>query len=216
MSPSPAWYMHGCYTGSSTQYYNMPLESAREGCNDVTNTFDHRDPSHFLRVTIRHFYHLRAQFPTLNDGLSLEKLSKQTEMIKYPGSSGVETETGIWSVRRAPFAGVQDFGGGPSDIWLVYHNRNETTKYSFDCSSNDSAIISPFDSKTKVKNLLFPHDELTLIDGPKKLHLNGSEAFNGCVNELEFAPYEFRLYVPEARFIPPPPMVCYHWISRLS
>jgi alpha-1,3-glucan synthase len=206
MSPSPAWYMHGCYTGSSTQYFKMPLESARDGCKDVTNTYDHRDPSHPIRGIIRSLYHLRAQFPALNDGLLLDKLSKQTEMITYPGSSGVETETGLWSVRRAPFDGIQDFGG-PSDIWLVYHNRNETTKYSFDCSSNDSAIISPFDSGATVKNLIFPHDELKLMDGPKKLHINGSEQFNGCVKELEFAPFEFRLYVPTNRFVPPPPMV---------
>jgi alpha-1,3-glucan synthase len=206
MSPSPAWYMHGCYTGSSAQYFEMPLESARDGCKDVTNTYDHRDPSHPIRGIIRQLYHLRTQFPTLNDGLLLDNLSKQTEMIAYPGSSGVETETGLWSVRRAPFDGVQDFGG-PSDIWLVYHNRNETTKYSFDCSSNDSAIISPFDSGTTVKNLMFPHDELELVDGPKKLYLNSSEEFNGCVGELEFAPFEFRIYVPNDRFIPPPPMV---------
>jgi alpha-1,3-glucan synthase len=206
MSPSPAWYMHGCYKGDSTQYFEMPLDSARRGCEDITNTYDHRDPSHPIRGIIRSLYHLRAQFPTLNDGMTLDKLSKQTEMVKYPGSSGVETETGLWSVRRAPFDGVQDFGG-PSDIWLVYHNRNETTKYKFDCSSNDSAIISPFDSGATVKNLIFPHDELKLVDGPKKLHLNGSEAFNGCVKELEFAPFEFRLYVPNNRFVPPPPMV---------
>jgi alpha-1,3-glucan synthase len=206
MSPSPAWYMHGCYTGSSTQYYQMPLESAREGCKDVTNTYDHRNPSHPIRGIIRQLYHLRAQFPALNDGLSLDNLSKQTKMIVLPGSSGIETETGLWSVRRAPFDGIQNFGG-PSDIWLVYHNRNETTIYSFNCSSDSSAIISPFDSGTTVKNLMFPHDELRLVDGPKKLHLNGSEISNGCVQHLEFAPYEFRLYVPNSRFVPPPPMV---------
>lgn len=206
MSPSPAWYMHGCYTGSSTQYFQMPLESARNGCKDITQSYDHRDPSHPIRGIIRALYHLRAQFPALNDGMLLDKLSKQTKMISLPGSSDVETETGLWSVRRAPFPGMQDFGG-PSDIWLVYHNRNETTKYSFDCSSNDSAIISPFDSGTTVKNLLFPHDEQKLINGPKKLFLNGSQEFNGCVKELEFAPFEFRLYVPTNRFVPPPPMV---------
>jgi alpha-1,3-glucan synthase len=206
MSPSPAWYMHGCYTGSSTQYFQMPLESAREGCKNIKNTYDHRDPSHPIRGIIRQIYHLRSQFPALNDGLFLDKLSKQTEMIKLPGSSGVETETGLWSVRRAPFDKIQDFGG-PSDIWLVYHNRNETTKYKFDCSSNDSAIISPFDSGVTVKNLMFPHDEQFLIDGPKKMHLNGSQEFNGCIKEMEFAPFEFRLYVPTSRFIPPPPMV---------
>lgn len=198
--------MHGCYTGSSTQYFEMPLDSARDGCKDITNSYDHRDPSHPIRGIIRSLYHLRAQFPSLNDGLLLDNLSKQTDMITYPGSSGVETETGLWSVRRGPFDGVQNFGG-PSDIWMVYHNRNETTKYTFDCSSNDSAIISPFDSGSTVKNLIFPHDELKLMDGPKKLHLNGSEQFNGCVESLELAPFEFRLYVPTSRFVPPPAMV---------
>lgn len=206
MSPSPAWLMHGCYKGGSTQYYQMPFEAARTGCEEVANSWDHRDPAHPIRSIIRSLYRLREEFPVLNDGFYLDKLSNQTEMIQYPGSNQTQTETGLWSVRRAPFAKFQDVDA-MADIWLVYHNRNETTKYSFDCSSNDSAIISPFLSGTTVKNLVSPYEEIELIDGPKKLHLNGSKEFNGCVEEMEFAPYEFRVYAPTQSFPDPPPMI---------
>ena len=206
MSPSPAWYMHGCYVGSSTQYFDMPLEAAKTGCEDEKNTLDHRDPSHPIRGIYKSLFHLREHFPVLNDGLFLDQLSNQTDHIYLPGSNGTATETGIWSVVRAAYPGVQDLGDTPS-VWLVYHNRNVTTQYSFNCSSNDSAIISPFPTGTKVKNLIFPHDEMDLKDGPKKLFLNGSQELNGCTDSVELQPYEFRVYVPIESFVPPPPMI---------
>ena len=45
MSTATAWQTHGCYTLDSTQYYQMPWEAARTGCNDETVSYDHRDPS---------------------------------------------------------------------------------------------------------------------------------------------------------------------------
>ncbi|KAI1342006.1 alpha-1,3-glucan synthase [Xylariaceae sp. FL0016] len=206
MSSSPAWQMHGCYAGGSDQYYRMPLEAARTGCEDDTNSWDHRDPSNPLRNIIKAMYHMRREFPVLQDGLFLQQLSNQTVMIQYPGSDTTATETGLWSVMRSAFPGVQDLGDSTS-IWLVYHNRNETTEYSFDCTSESSALIAPFDEGTTVKNLFFPHDELTLTSSPQKLGINGSTNYNGCSSKLEMLPYEFRAYVPKSDFLPPPAMI---------
>ena len=133
----------------------------------------------------------------------LGTLSKHTEFIQYPGSGHTKTETGLWSVRRAAFDNVQDFGNDP-DIWMVYHNRNDTYNYVFDCSSNDSAIIAPFNTGTTVKNLLYPYDTIQLSSGPTKLGIKGSKEFNGCIGKLQMSPFEFRAYVPVADFASPP------------
>jgi alpha-1,3-glucan synthase len=206
MSSSPAWHAHGCYAGGSAQYYEMPLEAARVGCLDEKLSWDHRDPSHPVRNIIKSLYQLRAEFPVLQDGLFLQQLSNQTEMVQYPGSNQTKTETGIWSVMRSAFHGVQDFGNS-TEIWLVYHNRNETTNYEFDCSSNLTALIAPFPVGTTVKNLIFPHDEFTLSSSPLKLGIHGSEDFNGCTASISMQPFEFRAYVPKPKFVPPPAMV---------
>ncbi|ORY57893.1 alpha-1,3-glucan synthase [Pseudomassariella vexata] len=205
MSSSPAWEAHGCYKGGSDQYYRMPLDSARRGCQDPKNSWDHRDPSHPIRNIIKAMYRMRLDFPTLRDGLALQQLSNQTEMIQYPGSSGVQTETGLWSVVRSEVSGVQSLGSIP--VWLVYHNRNESTQYTFDCSSDTEALISPYSSGISVKNLFFPHDELMLVKSPKKLGLNGSEDINGCSPTVNMLPYEFKAYVPTKFFVPPPAMI---------
>ncbi|CAJ2501836.1 Uu.00g046890.m01.CDS01 [Anthostomella pinea] len=206
MSPSPAWQTHGCYSGGSDQYFKMPLVAARTGCLDETVSWDHRDPSHPIRNVIKAMYKLRNEYPVLHDGLFLQQLSNQTEMITYPGSNETSTETGLWSVMRSAFEGVQDFGNSTA-VWLVYHNRNETTEYSFDCTLNTSALIAPFDAGTTVKNLFFPHDEITLTESTKKLGIKGSTEYNGCSSKLSMLPYEFRAYVPKSKFVPPPAMI---------
>ncbi len=111
---------------------------------------------------------------------------------------------------RGRFADVQDFtdiGKGNQSVWLVYQNINETTTHTFDCSSNDSAIIAPFDEKVTVKNLFFPHDEYTLEASPKKLGIDGSKEFNGCLKELKLEAYGYKAFVPKDTFVPPPAMI---------
>lgn len=108
MSSATAWQMHGCYSLDSTQYYNMPLDAARRGCHDETASYDHRDPSAPVRNILRRMYHLRDQYPVLRDGFFLQQLSNQTWEIVLEGSTGVSTETGVWSIMRSAFAGVQD------------------------------------------------------------------------------------------------------------
>ncbi|KAJ5363053.1 3-isopropylmalate dehydratase [Penicillium brevicompactum] len=208
MSPATAWKNHGCFQLNSTQYFQWPIQSGRLGCHDETVSYDHRDPAHPLRNIIKHMYQMRQDYGSLNDGWWLQLLSNQTHNIYLPGSDGVPTETGIWSVLRSPYHQMQDLGEmGNQTVWFVYHNDNKTVDYEFDCSDLTSAIVAAFDTNTTVKNLFYPHDELILKDSPIKLGLNGSEKYNGCVDMISLAPYEFRAYIPKDKFIPPRPMI---------
>lgn len=207
IASGPAWQAHGCYSLDATLYFNMPLEDALTGCEDDTVSYDHRDPSHPVRNVIKHMYHLRTVYPILTDGFYLEELSKQTETIYLPGSSGVGTEMGLWSIMRNQFLGIQDLGDDATPIWLLYHNRNTSTSYTFDCSDNDTALIAPFDSGTTVKNLFFPHQEMTLTASSTKLGINGSTKYNGCYSSIDLDMFEFRAYVPIDDWVPPPPMI---------
>lgn len=209
MSPATAWQANGCFSLDSSQYYHWPLESARNGCHDDTVSYDHRDPSHPVRNVMKHMYQMREDFPVLNDGYSLQNMSKQTEDVVYPGSDGVPTETGMWSVVRNVNPDVQDLGSDADNqpIWLVYQNVNRTIHYEFDCGNNDTALISPFPTHTRVKNLFYPHDEIELVSGPMKLGLNGSSEYNGCYPNMTLNAYEFRAYVPMKQFKAPRPML---------
>jgi alpha-1,3-glucan synthase len=183
----------------------MPLDAARTGCSDENVSHDHRDPSHPVHNIVKHMYFLRQQYPILNDGWFLEQLSNQTRQIQYPGSTNKTTETGIWSVHRDDFdtqkLDTTDDRANQS-LWLVYHNENETTSYSFDCSKTESAMMAPFKNGTTVKNLFYPHDEITLIGATNKYN-NPS----GCVDEMSLKGYEFRAYVPKDQFVSPPPLI---------
>lgn len=218
MSSALAWMQHGCYSFAdpSTQYYQMPIDAAAHGCEDQTQMRDHRDPTAPIRNILRHMYHLREEYPVLNDGMFLQQLSNKTYYETLPGSLGTPTEFGIWSVLRSQFPGIQDLsaegGQGDLSIWLLYSNKNDTTKYTFDCKNNDTnmnitALISPFDSGTTVKNLFYPFDELTLEESARSLGINGSTSPNGCVAELEMPPYGFKAYVPKDNFVGLKPMM---------
>ena len=209
MSPATAWKTHGCFAMDSAQYYQWPLEAALDGCHDDTVTYDHRDPSHPVRNILKHMYQMRKDFPVLNDGWWVQKLSNKTRNVYMPGSDGTPTETGLWSILRDKYGEVQDLGSEADNqpVWLVYQNDNDTVEYQFDCSDNETALISPFPAGTWVKNLFYPHDEHKLQAGPKELGLNGSTETNGCLDSLTLEAYEFRAYVPSRQFVPPRPMV---------
>lgn len=212
MSSSPAWEMHSCYKVGSKQYHEFPLDSALRGCDDPWNALDHRDPTSPVRNIIKGMYQMRQNYPALNDGWFLQQLSNQTHNVYLPGSNHTPTEIGMWSTMRAPFAPIQDLSKdgnklGNQSVWLVYQNQNTSVKYRFDCSNNDTALVSPFDEGTTVKNLFYPHDELVLDKGPKKLDLDGSKKFNGCVNQMVMTPFEFRAYVPKDHFIKADPVI---------
>lgn len=102
---------------------------------------------------------MRDHYPALKDGFALDFLSKQTHDVHLPGSKDAPTETGIWSVSRSGFAGVQHLN---QTIWLVYQNQESSTEFTFDCQDVNSALVAPFPAKTTVKNLFFPFEELVL------------------------------------------------------
>lgn len=208
IAAGPAWQAHGCYSlVPATLYFDMPLDDALYGCQHETVSYDHRDPSHPVRNVIKHMYFLRETYPILKDGFYLEELSKQTETIYLPGSSGVGTEQGLWSTMRNQFLGIQDLGDDQEPIWLVYHNRNYTYTYSFTCSDEDNALLAPFDAGTTVKNLFFPHDTLKLTASSQKLKINGSTEYNGCHDSITLDRFEYRAYVPIDSWVPPPAMI---------
>ena len=212
MSSSPAWELHSCYKLGSSEYHDFPLDAALHGCEDAWNMLDHRDAASPIRNIIKSMYQMRQNYPVLNDGWYLQQLSNQTHDIYLPGSDGNPTETGMFSVMRGGFDTLQDFslypeGQGNQPVWLVYQNNNKTVEYEFDCSDNETALVSPFDAGITVKNLFYPHDEIVLEQGPVKLGLYGSPEFNGCLSNLTLAPYEFRAYVPLATFASAGPMI---------
>jgi alpha-1,3-glucan synthase len=209
ISSSLAWQTHGCYQLGSDIFHDFPIDAGANGCNDDNVSQDHRDPTHPVRNIIKSFYHLRTKNPILNDGWSLQSLSNQTHNVYPPGSNGTATETGMWSVMRNQFFnGVQNLTqsvDAKPAVWLVYQNENHTVDYTFDCSSNNTALISVFDEEEEVRNLLSPYDTITLKRGPKKLSIDGSEKFNGCLDKLTMNPWDFRVYVRKADWIEPAP-----------
>ncbi|GES61345.1 alpha-1,3-glucan synthase [Aspergillus terreus] len=209
MSPATAWKTHGCFSLDSSQYYKWPIEAGRNGCNDETVSYDHRDPSHPVRNILKHMYQMREDFPMLNEGYLISTLSKKTEPVYYPGSNDTATETGMWSVRRDINPNVQDLGSDDKNqmVWLVYQNVNRTMNYEFNCADNDDALIAPFPAGTHVKNLFYPYDELKLEASTQKLGFGGSKDFNGCYPNLTMDRYEFRAYVPSKLFKKPRPMI---------
>lgn len=209
MSSTPAWQNHGCYGLGSSQYYDFPIDAALHGCEDDSVSLDHRDPSHKVRNIVKSMYKTRENYPVLNDGYLLQSLSNQTHNIFLPGSNNTPTELGMWSVRRGLDPNIQkkDGAAGNPSVWLVYQNEDHVVDYSFNCSSNDTALISPFDKDTTVKNILPPYDEFTLEIGPKKLGIDGSEEVNGCLSKLTLDAYAFKAYVPKNSWVGPSPMI---------
>ncbi|KAJ9654948.1 hypothetical protein H2201_008910, partial [Coniosporium apollinis] len=194
----------------STKYANFPVESAAWGCLDHNVSLDHRDPSHPVRNIIKLMFEMRKNYPVLNDGYYLQQLSNQTFDDFLPGSNGTATETGLWSVLRAPFIGIQDFkdtGQGNLNIWLVYQNDKHDKTYKFNCSDPKTALISPYDEGTVVKNLFPPHEEYTLEKGPVKLNVDAPEEFNGCLRELSIPAWGYKVLVPKEKFVAPSPVI---------
>ncbi|OLL21883.1 Cell wall alpha-1,3-glucan synthase ags1 [Neolecta irregularis DAH-3] len=205
---SIAWQTHGCYAMGSSQYFNMPVEPARNGCYDDWNSLDHRDPAAESRVILKQMYELRSAYPSLNDGFNFYKIRNWTVDLQLPGSNGVPTTTGLWSVVRGPFDGVQNFynNAGNTKVWVLYTNLDSSKQYEFICNSAD-AIVSPFISGTTVKNLFWPHDEYTLADSTVSFYKNSSKPYSGCLDKIFMDPWSFKAFVPKVNFVPRHPTV---------
>ena len=174
MTSQRAWQLHGCYHVGEAVYVDMPFNSSAYGCVDDSVSLDHRDPSHPVRNVLKRTFEIRRQYPVLNDGFSLLTLSNRTYDIFLPGSGGLPSPHGIWSVYRGRAEAAQDFAGnGASNLgaWLVYGNENRTVDYTFDCQSKNKSevLISAFPANTVVKNLFYPYEEHTLEASTFKL-----------------------------------------------
>ena len=202
MSSSQAWEMHGCFTSGNAKYYKFPVESGLHGCGDDSISLDHRDPSNAIRNIIKSTYEMRTNYPVLNDGFSLKKLSNQTYNVYLPGSNHTPTETGMWSFERGGWDGVQNIN---QTAWLVYGNEPENKTYSFVCNG-DAALIAPFAAGTTVKNLYAPYETLTLESSSTKLASDPTKS-SGCLSQLQLPAYGFKAYVPEDEFISPSPVI---------
>lgn len=208
MSSANAWQLHGCYRQNSSQYYDWPIEAALNGCTDDSVSLDHRDPTHPVRNIIKAMHFLRDTYPVLNDGFSLQSLSNMTKQIFLPGSNGTATETGVWSVARSQFNGLQEVDDEHESVWLVYQNENQKKTIPFDCGDNNTALLAPYPEGTTVKNIFAPYEEHKLEDGPgKKLFIDKSQKVNGCLRELTLDAWGFKAYVPKSRWKPTPPML---------
>lgn len=215
MSSSKAWQIHGCYTLGEKVYVDMPFNRSGNGCHDPSVSLDHRDASHPVFNTLRRMLDLRAQFPVLNDGFNLTTLSTRLYNIFLPGSEGMPSPHGVWSVHRGYEASVQDvaqLSGGNPAVWLLFTNENRSISYDFNCNSSnrtssDGALLSSFAAGTKVKNLFYPFDEYQLETSQFTLGLDGSTQPNGCISQLSFRPWEFKAFVPSDKWRAPKPSI---------
>jgi alpha-1,3-glucan synthase len=215
MASSRAWQVHGCYNLGEEGYVNMPFNKSGSGCNDNSVSLDHRDPSNPVRNIIQRMLELRTQYPVLNDGFNLTTLSTRLHNIFLPGSQGMASPLGIWSVYRARSPATQDFSsmvGGNQPVWLVFHNENQTITYDFDCAStshnsSSGALVSAFDTGTKVKNLFYPYDEYELEASQFSHGFDGSSKPNGCIRQISLRPWEFKAFVPTDKWRTPKPSI---------
>ncbi|KAI5785864.1 alpha-1,3-glucan synthase [Geopyxis carbonaria] len=204
MTSALAWQTHGCYRLGGPKYFDFPLDKALYGCLDDGVSRDQRDPSHPMRGLIKGMYEMREHYPVLNDGYYLQQLSNQTWDIYLPGSGDTRTETGLWSVLRSRYEGVQNFAGagmGNQSVWLVYGNQDTPKNYQFNCSDAKEALLAPFDAGTTVRNLFYPYDEYTLTNSSTKFGFEGSDEFSGCLDSLAMEAWGFKAFVPAEKHV---------------
>jgi len=200
MSSAQAWEMHGCFTVGNAKYFDFPADASLRGCMDDSINLDHRDPSNAIRNIIKSTYEMRENYPVLNDGFSIQQLSKQTHSVYLPGSNYIPTETGMWSMERAASNTSSDH-----TVWLVYGNEQVDNNYTFGCHDG-TALIAPFAAGITVKNLYAPYDKYTLEGSPYKLPSHPDKQ-SGCLSRLELPAWGFKAFVPEDEFIVPSPVI---------
>lgn len=206
MISNTAWQRHGCYALGSAQYFNMPLGKAMLGCHDDWNSLDHFDPTTDSRRVFTRFNQLRTLYPALQDGLNLVQRGNWTHFIERPGSDGVPTEMGLWSVSRSGIQYVQNFSGNRSDqVWLLYTNENVTTQWLNSCDDPKKWISSPYTGGTVVRNLLAPYETYTLANSGSPYYSNGQPPYYGCLSNFTMQPYGFLALVPAEEWVGPNP-----------
>ena len=148
---------------------------------------------------------MRDNYPSLQDGFTLTKLSNQTQEIYLAGSNNTATEVGLWSVARSPLEQGQDFStrnaAGNTSVWMLYTNLDVAVAYTFNCADQNNALLSPYIGGETVKNLFWPYEEFTLTDSSVEFYANGSQPFFGCLEQVEMRAYEFKAFVPKDKWI---------------
>ncbi|QIW99286.1 hypothetical protein AMS68_004804 [Peltaster fructicola] len=211
MSSAQAWQMHGCYKVGDDNLNEVPFNRSLTACQDDSVSLDHRDPS-FPAYTLRkQMFELRRRYPVLNDGWSLLQLSNHTFNWTQVASNNTPTETGLYSVVRSAWQGVQNLDGqgtyGNQPVWLLYSNQNVSRTFLGDCKTTDNAIVAPFNPGTKVRNLIYPFDQYTLEDSPVKYGFQNSTNHNGCLPQLNMTMYGFKAFVPVENWTLPSPSI---------
>lgn len=220
MSSAQAWQMHGCYKIGNQNLNNWPVDSSLHACKDDWMSLDHRDPSHPLYRTYKHWFELRKRYPVLNDGWDFKQISQQTDEYTMPGSFGVATVHGLYSAVRArmPKMGAdQDFSDladakngmwGNQAVWVLYSNRNYTENYVSECSDDASAIGAPFPPNTTVRNLFWPFETYEIPDyAAINIELEGTSIMAGCLRNITMPPYGWKALVPAGNWTRPGPSI---------
>jgi len=220
MSSAQAWQMHGCYKIGNQNLNNWPVDSSLHACKDDGMSLDHRDPSHPLYRTYKHWFELRKRYPVLNDGYDFKQISQQTDEYTMPGSFGVATVHGLFSSVRArmPEMGPdQDFSDladakngywGNQAVWVLYSNRNYTENYVSECSDDSNAIGAPFPPNTTVRNLFWPFETYEIPDyAAINFELEGSSIMAGCLRNITMPPYGWKALVPAGNWTRPGPSI---------
>lgn len=200
MSSSQAWQIHGCYSLDHDVYADLPLERARTGCHDDRVSLDQKNPAHPVRNALKRMYELREQYPALNDGFLLQRLSNQTHDVYLPARQ-LSTSRGIFSVYRSVVEELQNFEGtmmGNQGVWLVFSNEHSSTEFLFDCHNEATALLAPFRPDTRVKSLFYPYEEHVL---------EASSEEGGCLSSLTLPEWGFKAFVPIESFAPPRPTI---------
>ena len=219
MSSAQAWQMHGCYKVGNKNLNNWPVDSSLHACKDDSISLDHRDPSHPLYRTYKHWFELRKRYPVLNDGWDFTEISQQTDEYTMPGSWGTPTIHGLYSAVRArmPAMENQDFSDledadngywGNQAVWVLYSNRNYTEEYVSECSDDRSAIGSPYPVNTTVRNLFYPFETYEILEEAAiNFELEGSSMMAGCLHSIKMEPYGWKALVPIGNWTRPAPSV---------
>ncbi|KAM0701921.1 hypothetical protein Q7P35_010831 [Cladosporium inversicolor] len=220
MSSAQAWQMHGCYKIGNQNLNNWPVDSSLHACKDDGMSLDHRDPSHPLYRTYKHWFELRKRYPVLNDGYDFKQISQQVDEYTMPGSFGVATVHGLFSSVRArmPKMGPdQDFSDladakngywGNQAVWVLYSNRNYTENYVSECSDDSNAIGAPFPPNTTVRNLFWPFETYEIPDyAAINIELEGTSIMAGCLRNITMPPYGWKALVPAGNWTRPGPSI---------
>ncbi|KAL1410802.1 hypothetical protein Q8F55_001744 [Vanrija albida] len=212
MVANPAWKRHGCYKMGGDQFHSLGYDAALTGCHDPGVALDHFDPTATTRRAFRNFNHIRANYPAVQDGFMLTSLSNHTHWRVLP--FGTVTEFGLWSSTRVPSQKQQGHNGFNTDgqisqaVWMLYTNENVSMSYNIDCSG-DSPIKSPYavngNGSTTVRNLVYPYEEYTLQNTRESFYQDGNAPYRGCIGSIDLQPYDFKVLVPQAQWLPPIP-----------